>query len=153
MNLQEFARFIVNAKKNTYAGRGEGRRDADGSKNLQFTEGEYTYKDRYFGSERFGGEEVVWVKDKPVWLMNYYGRIEKKTVDSETVFAFLRKALLQVSSDRPFRGPHHYEEGDLEYINSSNGDLTCFKGTEEITCRGETVYKLEYNGGVTSNNE
>lgn len=152
INLQELAQYIVRAKKNTYAGKGEGERESDDSKSLQYEEGNYVYRDRYFGSERFGGEEVVWFKGKPVWLMNYYGGVEKKIVDSEKVFAFLRKALLQVSVDRPFRGPRFYKEDDFEYTDSSSGDTTCFKGTEEITYRGETVHRLEYAGGIITDN-
>jgi len=152
MNLQELARFIVKAKRNTYARKGEGLRSEDESKNLQYKEGDYFYRDRYFGSEKFGGEEVVWFKEKPVWLMNYYGGIEKKIVDSERVFAFLRQALLQVSVDRPFRGPRFYKEGNFEYVDSSTGDIKCFKGREEITYQEETVHRLEYAGGIISKN-
>lgn len=147
-NLEELAQFLVKAKQNTYASGGEGIKGLDKSKNFRFKEGEYVYRDRYFGSERFGGEEVVWLKEEPIWLMNYYGGIIKKIIDSTTVFAFLRKALSQVSSDRPFRGPNSYEEGDFEYKNSSAGDMKWFKGTEVILYQGETVYRLVYVGGV-----
>ena len=152
VNLQELARFIVEAKKNTFAGEGEGKRESDDSKNLHFKQGNYVYRDRYFGSERFGGEEIVWFKGKPVWLMNYYGGIEKKIVDSEVVFAFLRKALLQISVDCPFRGPRFYKEDNFKYADSSSGDATCFKGTEEIAYRGEIIHRLEYAGGVIEDN-
>jgi len=150
VDLEELALFVAKAKRNTYAGKREGQREPDDSKNFHYKEGDHVYKDRYFGSDRFGGEEVVWFKEKPVWLMNYYGGIEKKTVDSERVFAFLRKAILQVSSQRPFRGPHSYKEGDFEYADVSSGDIRGFKGTEKITYRGETVHRLEYSGGVVS---
>jgi len=152
INLQELAQFIVKAKRNTYAGEGEGLRGPDESKNLQFTDGDYVYRDKYFGSEKFGGEEVVWFKEKPLWLMNYYGGIEKKIVDSERVFDFLRKALLQASSDKPFRGPCFYKEGDFEYVGSSTGDIKCFKGKEEITYQREIVHRLEYAGGIITIN-
>jgi hypothetical protein len=148
IDLRELAQFIVKAKKNTYAGEREGQRESDDSKNLQYKEGSYVYRDRYFGSERFGGVEVVWFKDKPVWLMNYYGGIEKKSIDSETVFSILRKALLRVSSNRPFRGPRLYEEEDFEYRDSSFGDITEFSGTEEILYRGETIHRVRYAGGI-----
>lgn len=148
INLHELVQFLVKAKRNTYAGRGAETVGPDGSKNLQYKEGDYVYKDRYFGSERFGGEEVVWLKGKAVWLMNYNGGITKKIVDSKTVFSFLRKALLQVPADSPFRGPHFYKEGDFEYVDSSSGDITCFRGTEEILYHGEIVHRVEYTGGI-----
>jgi len=148
LNLQELARFIVKAKRNTYASEGRELRGSDESKSLQYKEGDYVYRDRYFGSEKFGGEEVVWFKEKPVWVMNYYGGIEKQILDSERVFGFLRKALLRISPDKPFRGPHFYQEGDFEYADSSSGDITRFKGTEEITYQREPVHRLEYAGGL-----
>jgi len=153
VNLQELARFIVSAKKNTYAGKGEGRRGTDNSKNLQYEDGDYVYGDRYFGSARFGGEEVVWLKGEPVWLMNYYGGVENKAADSEKVFVFLRKALLQVSPEKPFRGPPFFRDGDFEYTNSSIGDVARFKGTERVTLRGEIIHTLEYTGGILVSSE
>jgi hypothetical protein len=150
---QELEEFITKAKKATYASKGEGQTEADGSKTLQFKDGEFTYRDKYFGSYGFGGEEVVWFKEKPVWVMNYYGRIEKRIIDPETIFVFLRRALLKIHPKRPFRGPNHYEEADFEYTNSNIGDITRFIGTEQIAYKGETVYKLEYHGGATRDNE
>jgi len=148
LNLQELAQFLIKAKKSTYAGGRAQTTGADKSKNLQFKKGKYLYRDRYFGSERFGGEEIVWQKGEPVWLMNYNGGMTKRTLDKETVFAFLRQALMQVSIEKPFRGPLSFVRDDLHYKNLILGDIIWFEGTEEILYRGETVYRVEYSGGI-----
>jgi len=148
VNLKELAEFIAEAKKNTYAGERETKTEPDDSRNLDYRKGNYIYKDRYFGSDRFGGEEVVWFREHPIWLMNYFGGIVNRRIDSEKVFAFLKKALSQVHVYAPFRGPSFYREGDFEYLNSSIGDVRRFKGTEEITYKKEIVHKLEYAGGI-----
>jgi len=148
LNFHELAQFLVEAKKSTYASGGVQTKGADKSKSFQFRKGKYLYRDRYFGSERFGGEEIVWCEEEPAWLMNYNGRITKKILDRETVFAFLRQALLQVLVEKPFRGPLSFRRDDFEYRNSVSGEITWFKGTEEILYQGETVYKVEYSGGV-----
>ena len=63
------------------------------------------------------------------------------------IYAFLRKALLRVSDARPFRGPSHFEEGDYCYLNSSDGEISEFHGTEQVCLQGTQVYALRYGGG------
>lgn len=67
--------FLIKAKKNTYAGSDKKEEIScrSCSNDLVYQEGDYKYFDSYFGGERFVGEEVLFVKDKPVWAMNYSG--------------------------------------------------------------------------------
>src|SRR3989344_7155175 len=105
MKLEE---FLVKAKVNTYARsgeRGEKKLD-DRSRELTFIEGKWRYRDRYFGFNPFGGEEVVWQKNQAVWLMNYQGRVILKNVPVEDVYVFLKKALKLVRKSSSFRGPN-----------------------------------------------
>jgi len=67
--------------------------------------------------------------------------------------AKVKGELLQVSSDKPFRGPRFCREDDFKYTNSSTGDIICFKGTEKATFRRETIHRLGYACGIISNNE
>lgn len=55
MELQD---FLVKAKINTYASSGEGgeKKLEDGGRELIFENGEYKYRDRYFGFNPFIGE-------------------------------------------------------------------------------------------------
>ena len=79
--------------------------------------------------------------------MNYYGRVESKTVNTHDVYGLLRKAMSLVSKDKPFRGPAHLKERDFEYKDENVGDVNQFRGTEKIFYKGKEVYRLEYHGG------
>lgn len=138
--------FLVKAKKNTYAGNGK-KEDVScrsQSNDLIYEEGKYKYFDSYFGGERFIGEEVLFVADKPVWAMNYSG-VEFNENFSGT---FLKKALLNVPMNKPFRGPELFQEGDYLYICKSEGDFGFFSGKEEIYLGDEKVFECLFHGGI-----
>lgn len=119
----------------------------DGSKELTYEEGEFRYRDRYFGNYVFSGEEVVWFQEKVVWSMNYYGKQISDVITSKILFLFLQKALRAITQDKPFRGPSNLKEEDFEYVNEVEGDLGNFRGFERILYKGEEVYNLKYHGG------
>ena len=146
MKLEE---FLVRAKMSAYANEGEGgeRMLADGCKELTFEEGEFRYRDRYFGWNPFVGEEVVWQGDHVTWAMNYYGLVFVEVVPAGQVYAFLQRAMNQVQEDRPFRGPRSFEENDYEYIDESQGSVDQFMGVERILYQGREIYRLHYHGG------
>lgn len=139
--------FLVKAKVSGYAGGGEERVLADGCKELTFREGKFTYRDRYFGSNPFIGEEVVWEDDRVTWAMNYYGVVLNEVVPANQTYAFLQKAMSQVAEDRPFRGPSSFKEADYEYLDESQGTIERFTGIEKIFYRGREIYRLTYHGG------
>ncbi|NWG06404.1 MAG: XRE family transcriptional regulator [Chloroflexi bacterium] len=142
--------FLVKAKVSAYAGAGEGGEGilADGCKELTYKEGEFLYRDRYFGWNPFIGEEVVWQDNQVTWAMNYYGLVFEETVPAAQVYAFLQKAMKQVQVDRPFRGPQVLKEDDYEYQDESQGNLERFTGVERIFYRGREIYRLNYHGGT-----
>ncbi|TYP51307.1 hypothetical protein LZ11_01902 [Thermosediminibacter litoriperuensis] len=144
--------FLIKAKRATYASQGD---DAsvtpllEGSRQLEFREGHFLYRDIYFGMRFFAGQEVVYYKGNPIWSMCYSGGVEK---DSDIEFArkvydFLRKAMRNVGAENPFRGPKEYIEGDYVYRDSNEGGLDRFKGKETISFAGKVVYSLNYCGG------
>ena len=126
----ELTKFLVQAKINTYASNGEGGEEvlSDGSKELKFKEKGFKYRDRYFGTNPFIGEEIVWNEEDRIWGMNYYGTVFSGEVSIEEIYEFLKKAMLRVSEARPFRGPDNFKEGNFEYIDKSNGDIKMFSG-------------------------
>lgn len=146
----ELKDFLVNAKINTYASSGEGLEKilGDGSKELVYESGEWKYRDIYFGFNPFIGEEIVWKNCKAIWGMNYYGRIVSDQVNAKSVYNFLRKAMVLVKTDRPFRGPSHFQEGEWEYRDESFGEVGMFEGLEIIYLQGKKVYELKYKGGI-----
>ena len=150
MDTKQLSKFLVKAKINTYASNGEGEEKVfpDGSKELEFEEKEFKYKDRYFGYSHFIGEEIVWKNEKVVWGMNYYGEIISEIIPAKQIYQFLREALKKATEDKPFRGPVNFKENDLKYINEIRGTIKKFEGCEIIFYREELIYKLNYHGGI-----
>jgi hypothetical protein len=148
MDILELCKFLVKAKINTYASGKEGNILTDESKELTFEEGEFVYRDRYYGFNPFIGEEVVFRKGKCTWGMNYYGyTILLENISQKEVYEFLRKALKMVREEKPFRGPDEYEENSFKYVNNVEGDVSRFNGTERIFYNGKEIYRLLYLGG------
>ena len=144
---QEIRRFLVKAKNSTYiSGENSILSLKPNSHDYRYSEGDYTYMDSYLGSEHFAGEEAVWIKDIPVYAMNYYGQ----TLNSNFNTAFLKEALSLATLENPYRGAEFYQNGDYTYHCQINGDFDCFQGEEKIYCRQEKVYRCVFHGGSIS---
>ena len=154
LDLIGLAQFLINAKKQTYAS-GDAKRvspQAPGFKELEYTEGDWNYRDSYSGFYRAPGREVVRFKGKPVWDIHYVGGMKLGCYDDEQLakntFAFLKKALMLVKESKPFRGPERFQEGDYEYLCNVEGDITDFKGRERILFKEKEVFVQDYFGGL-----
>jgi hypothetical protein len=145
----EFVAFLLRAKLKTYATGGEGneRNLDDGTREMSYREGNFFYRDRYFGFNPFIGEEVVWENGKVVWGMNYYGAVTDESVSAGDVYRFLQKAMQQIIPERPFRGSDEYEEGHFLYRDANEGNVSQFSGEETIFFQNKQVYLLAYHGG------
>lgn len=148
----EFAEFLVEAKRKAVptAETGPVRAAMPGCILLEHVRGAYSYKNLYFGFERFSGQETVHYKGQPVWGMGYSGGLMSHflwDLQPQWIYAVLRAALSQVSEEMPFRGPAAYEYFGFEYINHPLGHLADFIGEEIIKYRDATVYHLWYVGG------
>jgi hypothetical protein len=149
------AAFLVTAKRKTYAGLDDDATVAApilrGSKQLEYSEQDLHYRDIYFGMSFFAGQETVTANERVIWSMSYAGGVSPDITDRGrflAIYAFLRQALLGIGEARPFRGPAQFEQGDFRYINSSEGDISEFHGTEQIFHGATRVYELRYGGGV-----
>ncbi|MDF2936918.1 MAG: hypothetical protein K0Q90_2291 [Paenibacillaceae bacterium] len=151
---EKLVRFLVQAKRNTYAAQGDEASVPpllSGSKQLEYADGEYRYRDIYFGMDFFAGQEVVELEGRPVWTMVYSGGVTMSPASRErtaAVYRFLMSALKQVNPHQLYRGPERWREGDWEYRNTSQGGLGSFHGVESILLDGESVYELHYSGGL-----
>ena len=154
MQPQSFLDFLTEAKRSTYAAQGD---DASvspmlpGSKQLEYRNGDYLYRDIYFGFAFFTGQEIVEYRDRPVWSMTYSGGVLDSDAPKETVgaiYAFLREALRQVDVESIYRGPRQFESGAYRYVNEFEGSPACFHGRELILLDGRAVYELFYGGGT-----
>jgi hypothetical protein len=142
--------FIVRAKAATYVGDGEHAPPCrTGSHDLRFTDGEWSYHDSYFGGADFIGEEVVYFAEKPVWAMNYYGRILRDDLLSAAEAGQMIKASLsRMYQEGRFLGGFEHTEDDLTYVDTSEGSAGSFHGREIIRRGQEVAYELLYHGGM-----
>jgi hypothetical protein len=150
LDISELNAFIVRAKAATYVGGGEHSAASRlGSHDLRFTEGEWAYHDSYFGGSDFIGEEIVYFSERPVWAMNYYGRILRSDLlTAEQAGQMIKASLSRMYKEGRFLGGFEFSEKDLTYRDSSEGSAVCFQGRELIDRGPETAYKLLYHGGL-----
>ncbi|MCH1627136.1 DUF5680 domain-containing protein [Ferdinandcohnia quinoae] len=136
--------FLIKAKKETYAG-GKGEVDSSRphSNDLQFEEGAYLYYDTYLGGECFVGEEAVWVNNKPIWALNYSGRVIGDNFSGD----FLKEALSMVPKEMPYRGPGFFQKGLYSYHCKVDGEFSWFQGFEEIYYNDLKIYECYIHGG------
>lgn len=148
MNKEDLKKFIYEASRATYASGDESikQRENDSSTTISFSAGDYSYHDNYFGGEPYGGREVVFHKNRPVWLMVYYGLVYEGAVNSE-VYKVLMMALSATTPEMPYRGPIEYLYEDWKYSNVLFGDVERFSGTEKIFKGDICVYEASYMGG------
>lgn len=150
---QNFIHFLLRAKANTYAAQGDQASVVPllpGTRQLEYRDDAYLYRDIYAGMFQFAGQEIVYQADQPIWSMSYGGGLtpDQNRADADRIYAHLRKALLQADAAFPVRGPRELIEGDLEYLCTYVGTLARFHGSEEIRCAGTSLYALEFSGGV-----
>ena len=137
--------FLITAKKNTYAGKGEETTSSRvKSHDLVYSDDNMMYYDTYLGGEKFAGEEALWISEKPYWAMNYIGRLTGEGFSGD----FLKDALLHVPEKLPFRGPESYSDGEYTYQCSVNGDFEWFQGKEIICFKGKEIYECYFHGGL-----
>ena len=75
-DLSKLIEFRLEANVNTYAAyMNETDSTRIDSHDYSYSSGPYTYHDMYVGSEKFAGEEAIWVDGKIQYAMNYLGRV------------------------------------------------------------------------------
>lgn len=149
-NKDILAKFLQKAKRKTFASKlSIPRLNRDGSKEYVYRDGDWLYKDRYFGSLVDTGQEVVFHKGRLVWSMSYRGGMFNNYKNlSKRCFSFLKKCLMEAPIEFPIRGPPRYNYGELLYENHWKGSLDDFVGEERISLRGNQIYFRNYLGGT-----
>lgn len=151
INLNELCKFLVQAKKSGYASGDAAKKivEKDLSTTLVFENGDWKYHDNYFGGEPYGGREVVFFRNSPVYMMVYYGWVDEKASDIQSVYKILQAALFLIPEDKPFRGPKTYMIDGIEYNNDFEGEINKFFGEETIrSANGMELYWAKYMGGL-----
>ncbi len=147
MNFGELADFLVEAKINTYAAQ-KGKVDSSrkGSHDLSYRRGGYVYVDSYFGEKNFSGQEIVYLEEKPIWSMNYYGKMLHENVPDGFIET-LREALLKPEILEPYRGCRYHKRSRYEYFCTTEGGIGFFHGCETVEYEKKEVYRLYFHGG------
>ena len=150
IDKKRLCKFLVEAKKTTYAAGEKAKKiiEPDRSTTLIYQDGELKYCDNYFGGEPFGGREVVFFQNEPIYIMTYYGLVDSSISDFKIVYKVLQNALSLIPEDHPFRGPEEYTENAFTYKNIFTGEIDNFFGEETISSsNGKEIYKARYSGG------
>lgn len=150
INLESLKEFLCEARENTYAANASSIDNPRllASKQLEFSRGDYYYRDIFFdGEKNFIGQEIVYQDAKPVWGMNYKGN---SIGELET--RFLKESLLKLSEKCRLGGEPsgscEYEKREFKYQDKGQGNFEDFSGTEEIFLKEKSIYKLNYQGGL-----
>lgn len=145
--------FLFDAKRATYAAQGDEASVQPllpDSKQLEFAQGSFFYRDIYVGLFRFVGQEIVYYDGRARWSMSYSGGLCPDVPRSTTraIYAFVRKALLAIPAELPLRGPALLKEGNMIYTCQSSGSLDRFHGLETIVDGDTPLYELHFSGGM-----
>ena len=116
---------------------------------LTFESEEWRYRDSYFGSTDFLGQETVWFGTEPVWAENYYGYIIRPDlIDANRAGVTIKAALSAIYQEGRFLGGFDWSGPHGHYQDRSPGALTHFRGREVILVSGIEAYALDYCGGL-----
>lgn len=147
--MEKLRAFILEASRATYASGDQSikKLQPDGSTTIEYERAPYRFHDNYFGGEPYGGREVVFLNEKPFWMMVYYGRVFEGT-EHKGAYAFLMESLRNTTPEAPYRGPSLHENGEWKYMNTISGETDNFSGFEQIFKNGDLVYEAKYIGGL-----
>jgi hypothetical protein len=150
LSLGRLEAFIIKAKAATYAGNGKCVQPTrPGSIDLSYEEGDLTYRDSYFGSGDFIGEEVVWHLGDPIWAMNYYGYIlVPEELSAEESGKVIKASLTALYSEGRFLSGFKHQTTLGLYIDTNEGDVSNCHGMEWTERGGRRLYELRYHGGL-----
>lgn len=150
LNSVKLKKFLVEATQFGYANpkKAAVTKEINHSTTIKYTNGDWSSNDNFFGGEPYGGRQVVFYKDRPVYIMVYYGMVEENAQDLDSVYKFLQKALSKIPTDYPYRGPKNLSEKNLQYLNSWHGEIERFAGEEVILQNGKQIYQASYMGGL-----
>ncbi len=158
--LKDLSTFIVEANTHTWAAEGAEVKvpQRPKYKELQWPlpdpntgkiEGGWELRDSYTGYFRAPWMTTIYYKGEPAWTMAYgrTGMMEDKYDITKATFDFLKKALMLVTTEMPYRGLP-LEEGNRRYEIQANGNLEDFDGQEKTFEDNELTFTQYFFGGI-----
>lgn len=117
-----------------------------GCEEYQYERGDWKYIDSYAWKRDGGGQEVVYFRGAPIWVLNYYGFLLGSS-DAKTIYTFLHEALRERHPALPVRG-HMLQTLEFMYkVHYDRSHIGNFRGTERIYQDDELVYECYLSGG------
>ena len=153
LSIPDLKRFLSAAKQATYAAQGDAASVPPllpDSRQLEYSDAGFLYRDIYVGMFRFVGQEIVYFSGRPVWSMSYAGGLlpDVEPSSASRIYDFLRKALRALPPELPLRGPALFEEANLRYSCHYTGSVERFHGSEVIADADIRLYELDFAGGL-----
>ena len=158
--LNDLTNFIVDANTHTWAAKGSEVNipQRPGYKELRWPlpnpetgkiEGAWELRDSYTGYFRAPGMTTIYYKGESTWTMAYggTGMTEEKYDITKRTFQFLKRALMLVNKEMPYRGLPLEEEG-YRYEIEVRGNLEDFDGREKIYEYNELTFTQIFFGGI-----
>ena len=149
LSHDELKVFLMEANMQHAFGKGKVINENDGSRTIEFSQGDYKMHDNFFGGEPYGGRLVIFYKNEPVLIEVYYGKTSKP---SDELYAFLREALQHPDAENSYRGPAEYKKGRLTYKSNVKGDIADHEVTEWIYEQETEIYSAKIIGGLVDQN-
>ncbi len=148
MDKDALTKFLLTARAKTYAAdAGKAKALLAGSRQHEYKEGEFLYRDIYYvGAGRFAGLETVYYKGKPAWSSSYFGNFA--AMSEEEADRILRGALIAKSNETRLWKKVTWKNGEFDYVCDGYGTIEELGGQEEIHKGRERVYYFYYAGGL-----
>ena len=146
---EQLVEFIVEASRNTYANPDAKTLETPyrpGCDEYLYEAEDWKYFDSYAWKNDGGGEEIVYFKNTPIWMMNYYGFLVG-TQDSKAVYAFLHEALRERHPVLPVRGDSYTRDAFRYEIEFQKDTIENLLGVERIYQNDSLVYECYVHGG------
>jgi hypothetical protein len=153
INFEELKNFLYDANANGYAAGGhEVEAQRPGFTEIDYQKGDWSFHDSYAGHYFAPGQEIVYFQNKPIWAMAYAGGMKFEFHGDESTthesFVFLKKALIAMDPENPYRGPAEFTDGEWKYVSTLSGDVKDFIGNEKIFKDNELVFEQNFIGGI-----
>lgn len=148
MGVDLLTKFLHQASMPHAHGTSNAQSMPDGSTAITFEDGNWSFHDNFFGGQPYGGRAIIHYKQKPLWIMVYYGQVHDTNLKPDDIYTFLRLALQHAPEDKPFRGPDSFTKGNFEYRNKVEGTMSNYSGKEVILEDGKEIFWTTYQGGL-----